>query len=108
MEQNYLDCHVEMDFDVEPCQENYGRIQNFPFEDGLGQPYKPTSYVELQLCHLQLLLGLVCIFPLLEYACFHQVCTIQRCVQVCDLEITSQILVSNFLQYVKLVELAMV
>lgn len=42
------------------------------------------------------------------YACSHQVCTIQRCVQVCDLEITSQILVSNFLQYVKLVELTMV
>jgi len=42
------------------------------------------------------------------YACSHQVCIIQRCVQVCDLEITSQILVSNFLQYVKLVELAMV
>jgi len=55
-----------MDFDLEPCQENYGRIQNFPCEDGLGQPYKPTSYVELHLCHLQLLLGLVCIFPLLE------------------------------------------
>ncbi len=67
-----------MDFDVEPCQENYGRIQNFPCEDGHGQPYKPTSYVELHLCHLQLLLGLVCIFPLLES--IHQVCTIQRCV----------------------------
>jgi hypothetical protein len=37
-----------VDFNVEPCQENYGRIQNFVCEDGLGQHYKLASYVELK------------------------------------------------------------
>jgi hypothetical protein len=36
-----------MDFKVEPCQDNYGKIQNCACEDGLRQPYKFASYVEL-------------------------------------------------------------
>jgi hypothetical protein len=36
-----------VDFNVEPCQESYGKIQNFVYEDGLEQHYKLASYVEL-------------------------------------------------------------
>jgi hypothetical protein len=36
-----------VDFDVEPYQKSYGKIQNFAYEDGLGHPYKLASYVEL-------------------------------------------------------------
>jgi len=46
-EQNFLKCEDKVDFNVEPYQDNYGKIQNFAYEDGLRHPYKPTSYVEL-------------------------------------------------------------
>jgi hypothetical protein len=36
-----------VDFNVELYQDNYGRIQNFACENGLGQHYKPTSYAQL-------------------------------------------------------------
>jgi hypothetical protein len=36
-----------VDFDVEPCQKNYGKIKNYAYENGIGQLCKPTNYVEL-------------------------------------------------------------
>jgi hypothetical protein len=32
-----------MDFNVEPCQKGDGKIQNILDENGVKQPYNPTS-----------------------------------------------------------------